>query len=153
MTATMTVVRHGGRRLDERGFFTIWVLGLCVAVLFVGGISLDLWRALEQRRELAAIADAASVAAASHVDLDAFRASPSLIRLDHTEARNTALTYVQQAADEEHIMLSVSDVTVTDTQVEVRLERKIDSSLVRILRPGTTYTIDVTSAAEPRVAS
>jgi uncharacterized membrane protein len=138
---------------DERGFFTIWVLGLCVIVLFVGGISLDLWRALEQRRNLASVADAASIAAASHIDLDAYRATPSVVRLDRVDARNTALNYVEQAADQENLHITVRDVSVDDTHLEVHLESRIDSSLLRILRPGTSYDVSVTSAAEPRVGS
>ena len=49
----------------ERGSVTFWVLGLTVAILGFGGIALDFWRAIAVQREIAAIADAATVAAAS----------------------------------------------------------------------------------------
>src|SRR6266540_1415895 len=37
----------------ERGQVTVWMLGLAVMLLFLGGLSLDLWRAFTQRQNLA----------------------------------------------------------------------------------------------------
>src|ERR1700716_167274 len=47
----------GGPR--ESGTITLWMLGLCLMLFLLGGISLDLWRAFSERRSLAATADAA----------------------------------------------------------------------------------------------
>ena len=41
--------------MSERGSITFWVLGLAVATLFIGGLSVDLWRVMSDRRELAAV--------------------------------------------------------------------------------------------------
>ena len=49
----------------ESGTITLWMLGLCLMLFLLGGISLDLWRAFSERRSLAASADAAAVAGAS----------------------------------------------------------------------------------------
>jgi len=38
----------------EHGTVTLWVLGLCIALMFLGGLSLDLWRAVAVRREMSA---------------------------------------------------------------------------------------------------
>src|SRR5438128_12171130 len=38
-------------RVDEHGTTTLWVLGLCISLLFLGGLSLDLWRAVADRRQ------------------------------------------------------------------------------------------------------
>jgi Flp pilus assembly protein TadG len=58
---------------DERGWMTLWFLGLCVMLLFVGGLSLDLWHAFSERRSLAAAADAGARAGASMIDEQACR--------------------------------------------------------------------------------
>ncbi|MGH9030897.1 MAG: pilus assembly protein TadG-related protein, partial [Acidimicrobiia bacterium] len=47
---------------------TVWMLGLCLMLLLLGGISLDLWRAFSERRALASAADAAAIAGASALD-------------------------------------------------------------------------------------
>jgi Flp pilus assembly protein TadG len=39
---------------------TLWVLGCCIMLFALGGLSLDLWRSFAARRALAADADAAS---------------------------------------------------------------------------------------------
>jgi hypothetical protein len=49
------------------------MLGLCLMLFLLGGISLDLWRAFSERRSLAATAGAA-VAGASALDEAAYRA-------------------------------------------------------------------------------
>ena len=47
---------------------TLWVLGLTVAVMFLGGLGLDLWRAIAVRREVSVMADAAATAGANGLD-------------------------------------------------------------------------------------
>ena len=56
------------RSRDERGTMTLWVLGLCIAVLFLGGLSLDLWRVITVRRSLVAMADTGATAGANGLD-------------------------------------------------------------------------------------
>ncbi len=72
------------RQRDERGTVTLWVLGLCICVLFLAGLSLDLWRAVAVRRELSAMADAAATAGANGLDEPALRAGT--LRLDPTRS-------------------------------------------------------------------
>ena len=62
------------RESRRAGTVTLWVLGLCVVVLFLGGLGLDLWRGIATRRELSAMADAVATAAANGVDEQALRA-------------------------------------------------------------------------------
>ena len=52
-------------RAAEHGTITLWILGLCLMLFLLGGISLDLWRSFSERRALAATADAAALAGAS----------------------------------------------------------------------------------------
>jgi hypothetical protein len=49
------------------------MMGLSLLLLLFGGLVIDFWRALALQRELAAIADSASVAAASGIDEEHYR--------------------------------------------------------------------------------
>jgi hypothetical protein len=60
-------------RRNQKGFFTIWVLGLCLGLLFIGGLTNDFWRAFSARRDLASVADGAAVAGTRAIDLSVFR--------------------------------------------------------------------------------
>ena len=46
--------------MNERGSVTFWMLGLAIALLTVGVLSVDLWALIGERRELTAVADAAA---------------------------------------------------------------------------------------------
>ena len=63
----------------ERGSITIWLLGLAVMLLFVGGLSLDLWRAFSARQLLANAADAAAIAGATGIDTARFRTTGQIV--------------------------------------------------------------------------
>ena len=70
---------------SEHGMITLWVLGLCVAVLFLGGIGLDFWRAIAVRREISVMADASATAGANGLDEAALRGGR--LELDESRAR------------------------------------------------------------------
>ena len=69
----------GMSRRAESGTVTLWLLGLCLMLFALGGISLDLWRAFSERRALAATADAAALAGASAIDEARYRASGTVL--------------------------------------------------------------------------
>ena len=143
-------------RRDERGSFTLWVLGLCLIMLMVGGVSIDLWRAFAARRSLAAMADAAAVAGAS--------------ALDETEFRRTGTVQLQVDRDPDGVRPTASDRAnanldaqidrdeiVGDPQIQADADRirvtlagEIDFTLVRLFAGGDSFTINVTATAEPR---
>ena len=142
-------------RREDRGSITLWVLGLCVIMLMIGGVSLDLWRAFAARRGLAAMADAAAVAGASALDENAFRESGAIqLQVDTDPGGNpTAFDRATANLDEQ----SDRDEVVGDPQIEagvdgirVTLAGEIDFTLVRLLAGGDSFTIRVTATAEPR---
>jgi Flp pilus assembly protein TadG len=138
------------RHHDERGFFTIWTLGLCVMLMAIGGISLDLWRAFAERRELAAITDSAAIAAASQLDLAAFKEDGST-KLDPVAAEQAALNYLtEQSALANIEFLNPPVVTVTDDEVNIEASTRLDLTLMKIFRPGGTFDITTRSAASPQ---
>lgn len=57
----------------------MWMVGLMAVVMAVGGIAVDLWRALSAHRELASLVDAAAVAAGSGIDEEIWRLEGELV--------------------------------------------------------------------------
>jgi Flp pilus assembly protein TadG len=131
------------RSSDERGTLTIWMLGLCVMLLFLGGISLDLWRAYDERHTLAGEADAAAVAGAGGIDQNYF-STYGEVRLDPAAARSAAESFVQSQPDAKDI--TDIQVTATTDRVTVKLTRNVDFTLMKILGNGH-ITVSVTSSA------
>ena len=128
---------------DERGTATLWVLGLCVALMFLGGLGLDFWRAISLRRELAARADAAATAGASGLDEAALR--DGVIRLDPVRAELFARDQLQRSAN----MPDDSDVRVAGDTVTVALRDHVKFSLLGIFMPGDRFEIEVQASATP----
>ncbi|SRR6266498_5251625 len=139
-----------GPEAEERGSITVWLLGLAVLVLFVGGLSLDLWRAFGARQLLANAADAAAIAGATGIDTARFRDTGQLI-LDPSMA-------VQRAGDslahQESLPLTAPpgvEVTPDPPQVVVVLTGQVRLTLLRVLLPNQPpLTIRVRAASVPR---
>ncbi len=127
---------------EESGQITLWVLGLAVALLGLGGISVDLWRVMGERSELAVIADSAAVAGANGVDVEWFRATGE-VRLLEPLARDLALSILSQ----EDVV--VVGLTVQNDQMVVQIRREVAFSLLNILTAGQdpSVTIDVVGRA------
>ena len=136
------------RRSDERGTVTLWVLGLCLMMLFMGGIPLDLWRAFSERRALAGMVDAAAVAGASGIDASAFRSTGS-VRLDPDASQ--ALAWESLHGQEDTRSLVDAAVEATTQHVTVTAVGKVDFTLLRIFLSGQEpFRITVRATAEPR---
>lgn len=135
--------------MNERGSATIWILGLCAMILFLGGISLDLWRAFSERRELAAMADAAAIAGASGIDEAHWRASGEA-RLDPAAAQalsDRALAAHPGAGDVAGRRVAVSP---NGSAVTVVLTREVDFTLLRLFLAGAEpFTVRVEAMARP----
>lgn len=127
---------------EESGQITLWVLGLAVALLGLGGISVDLWRVMGERSELAVIADSAAVAGANGVDVDWFRATGE-VRLLEPLAHDLAMSILAQ----EDVV--VVGLTVQNDQMVVQIRREVAFSLLNILTAGQdpSVTIDVVGRA------
>ena len=122
------------RRLNnERGFFTIWVLGLCLMVAFVGGLSYDLWHSFSDKRQLSSIVDAAAVAGASEIDLAAFQNDSSVVRLNQVAATATVDAYLERATQETGTELIDATVTFDGNAVVVTASTKTELTLTRLL--------------------
>ena len=127
---------------EESGQITLWVLGLAVALLGLGGISVDLWRVMGERSELAVIADSAAVAGANGIDVDWYRTTGE-VRLLEPLAHDLAMSILS------HEDVVVGGVTVQDDQMVVQSRREVAFSLLNILTAGQdpSVTIDVVGRA------
>jgi hypothetical protein len=127
--------------IAERGTVTLWVLGLCVCVLFLGGLSLDLWRAVGERRALSAMADAAAAAGANGIDEAALRAG----RVELDPVRGGALAQSQL----DPTQYDAADIAVARDRVRVTLRGHVDFSLLGIFLGGEQFDIEAHAIASP----
>ena len=131
--------------MTERGSATLWLLGLSVAVLMLGAIAFDLWRGVAARRELAALADAAAVAAASGIDATAWR-SQGVLTLDAVAAKTRASTLIE-AHPSGTLLVSPPEVVVSGDRVTVRLEGRLTYGLLGLVVDGDGLPVTVSATA------
>lgn len=121
----------------ERGTITLWLLGLCVMLLVLGGLGVDLGRGFSERRALHAAADAAALSGAGAIDEGEYRSSGRLVLVpEMAEARARAdlarqfdtgsLRDVRVVADREHV------VVVVDGEVDLSLLRLLAQPPMRV---------------------
>lgn len=130
----------------EQGFVTVWILGLCVTMLVLGGISIDLWRAFGERRSLVAAADSAARAGASGIDPD-IRRNTGRLQIDPVLAATRARASLRSINGLE--ITGTPDVTVDGNQVTVVVRGRFDLGFLDLLDPRGPVTITVTATAEP----
>ena len=124
---------HGARGRDDRGYVTLFVLGVSLGLVAVIGLVHDGSRA--QRAQSDAFSAAAAAARAGTQELDPAAAATGDLRLDDDLAREAAQDYL--AARGLH-----GTVTVTADQVTVRVTRHVDFHVL----PGGT-SLDATATA------
>jgi Flp pilus assembly protein TadG len=133
------------RAREEKGTITLWVLGLSIALMFLGGLSLDLWRAVAERRQLSSMADSAAAAAANGIDLEALRAGA--VHLDPVRARAIALASLRE--DPHSADLDAVDIEFTGDRITVTLRDHVRFSLLGIFMGGRQFVIVVHASAQP----
>lgn len=82
----------------ERGSVTLWMVGLVMMVLAVGGIAVDLWRGLAAHRHVAAVVDAAAIAAGSGINEQEWRLNGRLVLDPARVAESVSASVAAQAA-------------------------------------------------------
>ena len=132
---------------DERGFLTIWLLGLCLLLLVLGGVSLDLWRVFSERQALAGLADSAGAAG---LDLDAARRG--LVQLDLADAAGRARASIAAQADKGSLVLSSVNIVVGQdrSEVTVSADGQVHLLLLRLLLGDRPVSLHVSSTAAAR---
>lgn len=132
---------------SERGSVTLWTLGLSLLLLLFGGLAVDFWRALALQRELAAIADSASVAAASGIDEERYRATGEVV-IDADRAAGIGSSYVasQDVALDDLIVTTARD----GSSVSVLVVDRLDLGLMGVFVDQTApLTVTAEATAVP----
>ncbi len=135
--------------MGERGTVTLWVLGLCIGLMFLAGCSLDLWRAVAARRELSAMADAAATAGANGLDESAAR--NGTIVLDPNRARELARDSLTSGPRPPS--LDNEGIDTTPDRIVVTLHGHVGFSLLGIFMHGQRFEIEVHASAAPQERS
>ncbi len=141
----------GDLRRDEGGFSApIMVLIMAMMVLFIGGISIDLWRVIADHREVSGLADGAAVAGATAVDIAAYEADPTQDPiLDPALATQRVCRYM---ADHEGVTACPSVTLTVDfapdlSAIAVSYQREVELTFLRIVAVGGAEPIVVYSDA------
>jgi hypothetical protein len=130
----------------ERGTVTLWLLGLCMMLFALGGISVDLWRSFSTRRALASGADAAALAGASAIDESRYRESGVIALVPviaERRARNSLARQLDQSA------MRAAEVHATDGMVTVVVRGQVNFSLLGLLSHGD-FEVEVVATSIPR---
>lgn len=118
---------------SERGSAPVWFLGLSLCVLMVGAMSAELWRAIGERQELVAMADAAAIAAAAAIDLDHYRSTGEAL-IDREEAVMRAFQVIAGSSGGADLSTTPSISVAGDgSSVSVELRREVPFGLIGIL--------------------
>ena len=127
-------------RHDENGFSApIMIVIMAFMVAIIGGISIDLWRIIEDHREVTGLVDGAAIAGATAVDIAAFEADPTADPiLDPGLATQRACQYMNDHSD----VASCPSATLTVsfapdlTGIEVTFQRDVELTLLRAVEVG-----------------
>ena len=139
-------LRTGLGSREHRGTITLWLLGCCLMVLALGGMSLDLWRAFSERRALASAADAAALAGASAIDEDRYRSAAEMAIVPELAAARARASLRSQL---DASGLSHADVVVNADTVTVTVRGHVGFSLLRMIGDGG-FDVEIASTAMPR---
>jgi Flp pilus assembly protein TadG len=130
----------------ERGSVTLWLLGVCVMLFALGGISIDLWRSFSARRALAAGADAAALAGASAIDEDRYRAAGVIALVPAVAERRASASLAGQL---DRAAMRSADVDATEQSVTVVVRGEVGFTLLGLFGQGT-FDVEVAATAMPR---
>ena len=137
------------REERDRGFVTVWALGMVLIVMFLGAISFDLWSGFATRRDYAGAVDQAAQAGANALNQDHFRATGER-KLDADRAEQLASENLAT-----HGLANVTGVLIDATADEVVVEvtGAVDVGLLRIFGGGDPLVVHVRAVGQPREAT
>ena len=138
-------------RTRQGGSVTIWLLGLGICLLVLGGLGLDLWSALVVHSRLAGMAEAIAAAAASGISEEHWRRTGQ-IRLDPRRAERLGRSLA--ARHPGALALEFPPEVVVDSdlrRVSVRVRGATRLTLLRLVSESERMEVEVTSVSEPQV--
>ncbi|MDQ6616596.1 MAG: pilus assembly protein TadG-related protein [Actinomycetota bacterium] len=136
------------RRRSERGYFDVfWALGMAIMVLFIGGMSTDLWHVTSQARTLDSAADSAAAAGASGLDVTTYKATGKAVLDPNSATQLAAANLANQTGlpgpPNPQIDVAPDNITVT-------LHGQVHITLLQLFLGRRTITLTSTANASPR---
>lgn len=144
----MTTSASRFRRATEQGQVTIFGIGLVLMILVVGGLSLDLWRVVAERRALGEVAGAAAAAGSNGVDVQHFRETGNL-RLDPAVAHRYAVDNLASQSMPVSFV-GVGAVRAEPDRITVVVTGRVDFVLLSLIDPGGGVELRAEVGAGPR---
>ncbi len=136
------------RGTGARGSITLWLLGLALMLMPLGGLALDLSRSFSERRALAAAADAAALAGAGAIDEARYRAD-GVVMLDPAAAEARARRSLDTQLDRS--ALRSFTVRADAESVRVAVEGVVDLTLLRLVQGSEPFVVRVSATARPHL--
>jgi len=135
---------------DERGTFTVWALALCLILFLISGLSVDLWRAIDARRELNEIADTAARSGASEINVPERQLFGRVV-LDSDLAESSATESITENAGLQSVNVDSQNISVdaVNNEVNVELTSTYSFFLLEILPGASDAQIVARSSARP----
>ena len=133
--------------MREKGQASVLLVGIVLVGLAFAGLAVDGTRLFTARRDLHNIADSAALAGASALDEAQFRSSDGAdVRLDRVAARGAVDAVLREAnlASDTRV-----EVQIDATRIEVRLERPVTLTFLRVLG-ARSQTIGAHATASPK---
>ena len=139
------------RLARQAGSVTIWGIGLTLVIAAFAGVVIDTWRVFAERQDLAGMADSASIAGATAVDIPHLNETGEVL-LDQDLAEDRAAEYLVNQDGWSDEIGSAIEVSADGATITVVLEKDVDFTLLGPLIPGEEpLRITVTSLAAPNV--
>ena len=132
--------------MNERGTVTLWMVGLALCLLVLGGLAVDLARAVAARQALASAADAAALAGAGGLDVDRYRRDGTLTLAPALVAARAERAFALETNRPADAAVAVS----TDGDaVRVLATATVGLTLLRLVRGAVPFSVRVTAVARP----
>ncbi|MCE2527512.1 MAG: hypothetical protein J4G00_08270 [Actinomycetia bacterium] len=135
----------------QGGSITIWLLGLGICLLVLGGLGLDLWSVVIMRSRLSGLAEATATAAASGISEERWRRTGQ-VHLDPVRAEELGRSFVSQHPSSSLLDGPAKVVVSPDRRsVSVQVWGSTRLVLLRLVSESDRIQVAVTSTAVPHV--
>ena len=136
------------RRRERGDAMIIWCVMLALLLLPLGGLTIDLWRAIAVQRTLQAAAEDAATAGASGIDVPQYRATGCL-QLDSAAA--VPLAQANLASQTGLGPLSAVDIAVSANgqQISVTLTEDVRLTLLSLVEGNKPLVVTASASSAP----
>jgi hypothetical protein len=117
------------------------VVTAALVLLVLGGISLELWRVVDEHRRLSGLAEGAALSGATAIDVEALYNGVEAPLLDPAEAAVRACGYLDYHGD--LTCGEDAEVDIGGGGIEVVVRSQLDLTLLRLVEPSGSGPIGI----------